>query len=338
MSILRIITTASYCGTGSSAVTDFFSEFNNCKSLGDYEFRFAQDPDGLSDLEYNIVENNHRLNTSEAIKRYKKLIYRLNGTWYAKEYEEYFGDDWLKLSEEYIERLTQLKSKAWWHQDQIDRGEVFRFIDRLVNKIYRTIKGYHGAGGKCISMLSKNELGYFTYITENQFLSITKDYTDALFTKANKDNMPFFVIDQLVPASNIARYNRYFKNMVVIIVDRDPRDIYLREKTAGWGIIPTTSVSDFCEWYCITREHRKHEEFESNVFYLQFEDLIYHYEETTNKLIKFVGISEDNHRDKFEHLNPNVSIKNTNLKYKYPDLSKDVKYIEENLSEYLYDF
>ena len=40
---MKIITCASYYNTGSSAITDFFSEFDNIKSLGETEFRFLQD-------------------------------------------------------------------------------------------------------------------------------------------------------------------------------------------------------------------------------------------------------------------------------------------------------
>lgn len=44
---MKIITCASYFGTGSSAVTDFVSEFNSVYSCTNMEFRFIQDPDGI---------------------------------------------------------------------------------------------------------------------------------------------------------------------------------------------------------------------------------------------------------------------------------------------------
>ena len=69
---MRIISCASYYGSGSSAITDFVSEFDSVYSFTDEEFRFVQDPDGVSDLEYNLVENFNRHNSGHAIKRYKK--------------------------------------------------------------------------------------------------------------------------------------------------------------------------------------------------------------------------------------------------------------------------
>ena len=42
--------------------------------MTNYEFRFVQDPDGISDLEYNLVENHNRHNSGHALKRFKKLV------------------------------------------------------------------------------------------------------------------------------------------------------------------------------------------------------------------------------------------------------------------------
>ena len=60
---MRFISCASYYGSGSSVITDFISEFGSVYSFSDEEFRFVQDPDGISDLEYNLVENFNRHNS-----------------------------------------------------------------------------------------------------------------------------------------------------------------------------------------------------------------------------------------------------------------------------------
>ena len=54
---MKVISCASYHGTGSSAITDFLGEFDNvCFNDKIMNFGFVQDPDGISDLEYNLVE------------------------------------------------------------------------------------------------------------------------------------------------------------------------------------------------------------------------------------------------------------------------------------------
>ena len=71
---MRIISCASYYGSGSSAITDLISEYEDVFSLTNEEFRFVQDPNGISDLEYNLVENFNRHNSGWALKQYKKKV------------------------------------------------------------------------------------------------------------------------------------------------------------------------------------------------------------------------------------------------------------------------
>ena len=89
---MKIITCAGYLGTGSSAVTDLFSEYSNCSSIGNYEVRFLHDPNGIRDLEYNIVQNNNRHNTSNAIKNFIKYTNHLNGGLIRRGYKRYAGE------------------------------------------------------------------------------------------------------------------------------------------------------------------------------------------------------------------------------------------------------
>ena len=64
-----ILTVTGCYSTGSSAVTDLVKECRDVYCKDDYEVRFAYDPDGIADLEYHLVENPNRHNTSHAIKK-----------------------------------------------------------------------------------------------------------------------------------------------------------------------------------------------------------------------------------------------------------------------------
>jgi hypothetical protein len=332
---MRIITCAGYYRTGSSAVSDLFSEFNNCVSLGDYEFRFVQDPDGISDLEYNIVENNHRHNTSHAIKRFIRLVRFLNGTWYAPRYRRFFNDMFMKYSIEYIANITELQCHSWWHRDQMDRGSIFYSLDRLYAKVIGCIQK-----GRSNTSMLKKEPSFFTSISREDFYKHTKEYLSKLFDYANKTNVEFMMVDQLVPPSNISRYLNYFNDIKIISVDRDPRDLYILEKTKyRWGIMPYNNVETFCEWYRITRRHRVCEtDHGTNIIRINFEDLIYNYDETCKKLISFVGLKQEDHVLKKKVFNPAISLRNTKVYERHPEALRDVQYIEDRLSEYLYQF
>lgn len=334
---MKIITCASYYGTGSSAVTDLFSEFENCKSVGSYEFRFIHDPDGIRDLEYNLIENNNRHNTSNAIKRYIKYAKHLNGGFFRKGYKRYMGSDFMRYTNEYIKNITELQCDSWWHYDRIEKGRLFYFVDTIINKT--CYKLFENQG---ISLLNlTGEKGYFSAIDKETFYRQTQIYIKNIMTSLNKEKADFVMVDQLLPPSNLNSYLNYFDDDIrVVVVERDPRDIYLLENEVWHGkITPHNSVRGFCKWYEITRRHRKSEMYDENrVYLLQFEDLIYNYEETSAKLIDFVGLDSKDHTSPKSCLDPDISIKNTNLKKKYPKYEKEIQYIEENLKEYLYNF
>ncbi|MBS9436690.1 hypothetical protein EAE91_05700 [Photorhabdus noenieputensis] len=66
----KVITCTGYGDTGSSVVSDLLKEFSNIHSFGNFEFGFLQDPHGIRDLDYGIVQNNNRLTTNYHINNY----------------------------------------------------------------------------------------------------------------------------------------------------------------------------------------------------------------------------------------------------------------------------
>ena len=333
---MKILTCASYYGTGSSAIIDLLSEYSCYHSLSDYEFRFVQDPGGISDLEYNLVENHHRHNSGHALKRYKKNVDRLVGNKLIKRYAHFFGDHWKQCSYQYIDQLADFAYKGYWKQDIVDRGEAFVILSGVTGILLRGIKGR--AEKNPPNPMLRNEITMFSEPSEEAFLTYTRDYIDALFASVNKDNKSAIVVDQIVPPSNLSRYIRYFNDIKVFIVDRDPRDIYLSERYIWKGkIIPVENPEIFCKWFKYTRQHRKKDLIpRDHVMYLQFEDLIYHYDETVLKIEGWLNLDPAHHKEKFKYLDPKVSIKNTRLWEKYPYCHEDIAYIERELTQYLY--
>lgn len=331
---MKVITVASYYGTGSSAVTDYISEFKDVKSLTDYEFRFAHDPDGLSELEYNLIENFNRHNSGHALKRYKDIVDYYGNHFCVKRYEPYFNGNWKKLSYEYINSLVDFSYKGRWQFDFYDKGRWYefwhKFPERIMHKTFWRKKPDKHVG------MNRGVL-YASHPTEKEFLEKTRDYTDKLIKSANPENLPYVILDQLVPSTNIERHARYFNNLKVFLVDRDPRDIYLLNKFE-WkcGMVPT-DVETFIKWFKYTRSPRKTEDFNPDrVMFVKFEDLVYNYEETTSKIAEFIGLSKENHINPKKLFNPSVSIKNTKTWEKYQ--TEDIKLIEKELKEYLYQY
>lgn len=335
---MRIITCASYYGTGSSAIVDLLGEYDDFKYLGNYEFRFIQDPDGISDLEYNIVENNHRHNSGNSLKRYKRNVDFLAGGKFINKYESYFNNKWKEYSYKYIDDLTDFTYKGYWHQDVIEKGKIFYTYKRIINKILkRTI--WRRESERSFNELPK-EITICSNPSEEKFLEITRKYIYKLFSEANDTNKNNIIVDQLVPASNLKRYLRYFNDIKVFIVDRDPRDIYLLEKYIWKGnVIPTESVEKFCKWFLYTRNHRNNDVFQADkVFFLQFEDLIYNYKSKIIEIQNWLEVSSDTHIFKKKKFNPEKSILNTRLWEKGYGNKNEIEYIEKHLSKYIYNY
>ena len=75
-----------------------------------------------------------------------------------------------------------------------------------------------------------------------------------------------------------------------------------------------------------------------NVMFIQFEDLLYSYSKTTDKIKRWIGLDEEEHIYKKKYFVPEISINNTRLwEKKYPCLN-EISYIEKVLHEYLYVF
>lgn len=326
---MQVITCISYHGTGSGAVDDFLKEFDNCASApSNIECRFLQDPDGISDLEYNLIENPHRLNSGYALKRYLKFV---NDT--KRTYKKIFGDNWELYSKDYIEKLTAITYKGNWHGDILLLSPPKKMIYYARRAIDKTLPK---------KLRKPFRFDYFpkmdylhTNISRDLFLKETQNYCQKLCTMLNPNKKDFVLLDQLVPTSNIERYLSYVKDLKVIIVDRDPRDLYINQMLLGDHVLPT-EPEVFCKVFKDHRNMAAQMTENSCILKIQFEDLIFDYEKTTQKITEFVGEDEKHHKNKKGVFNPSVSVNNTKMWLTHPKYSEAAKYIETHLNEFLY--
>ena len=332
---MKIITCTGYGGTGSSVVSDLFKEFSGVKSFGDFEFRFLQDPSGVRDLEFGIVLNNDRLTTSDCINRFKKYIDYLSSS-KVYNYELFFNHEFKKISYQYIDDLVDVKWDGFWHQDIINSSfieKIFYYTERIVQK---KILNKKEGGAVLFNKIFRHEMFYST--VGESFYNITRSYILKLLSKVDCQNCNYVLFDQLVPVNNIDKYSRYFDSLKVIVVDRDPRDLYLLNKCIwkeSW--IPSENIEIYIKWFEKLRSIEKCND-ENIAIYLNFEDFIYNYENTIKKICDFVGIPTGDHVFKAKFFDPSISIKNTNLQEKYIQYDDDCKLIKKRLNKYCYNF
>ena len=328
---MKVITCASYYGSGSSAIIDLISEYKSVKNLGNYEFRFLHDMDGVSDLEFHLIECPNRHNTGHAIKRFERLIHFYSGSFFEKRYEKFFDYEFLKISNDYLSEMIDFKYKGWWFYDLYDKGRALYNLKQLENHFLKIFT-------RKPNNILKNEKTYCSSIDENRFLEITRNYTSKLFCAANKENNDYLVIDQLVPSQNIDRIMRYFKDDVyVFVVDRDPRDIYLSEMLKWKECVIPHDPSEFCKWYRFTHTLGS-KSIDKKIIYINFEDLIYKYADTVKKIENVLNLSAECHLEAFSRFNPRRSLANTRIFERTKEYENAISLIESELSEFLYDF
>lgn len=329
----KMITCASYGGTGSSVITDLLKEFDNCNSLGEYEFRFIQDYDGVSTLECALLDNHHRMNSDIAIRRFKKIVDYHSGNGIIKRYEGFFNGKFKKISYKYIDSLVDVSWEGYWEHHAIEAHSLNRLF---AYKLYPRVKKLFNFGGnKAMVLQPPKQTMYFSYPRE-EFYTKTKNYTRELFNSMDEDfKYEYLVADQLVPPTNIDRYINYFDDIKVIVVDRDPRDLYVTNQYSwkeSW--IPSHDIDTYIAWYKLLREHQKyHEDNPERVLRINFKDAVVNYDETLEKILKFLGIDGKHHVRKKQYFNPEISKKNVGL-YKAYENDPNIKKIEVELSEY----
>ena len=342
---MKIFTTASYYGSGSSAITDLLSEYKGVKALdANFECRIAYDMFGLSDLEYYLVENNHRHNSSTAINGFLRLcdIYGLDKKIRLENYPDYFYN-FKDCVDTYIRELAPIGYKGGSHSDIYMKSNLFVYLLKIKEFVYHKFHKFNTTIDDS-TWLTKGTTPYerelrkidfhITYPIDN-FIGATQRFTEKLFSSVNMEGNDCLMIDQLVPASNTMRYLRYFKDLKVVCVDRDPRDIYYNEKKFWKGGIAPSDPPIFVEWYKATRKHRLSEvDDKSKILRIEFEDLIIDYTTMCKKIEDFLGLSSDLHIAPKSRLNPEISLKNIKKWKNDNEESANLHYIKEHLIDF----
>lgn len=331
----NIIIPTGFYGTGSSAITDLLSEFDSIITKGDFEIRILHDPFGISDLYYNLVENPNRHNSGYALKRFLYLGKMLRGNFILKRYDYYFNYEFYNCFKRFCSDLTISEYRGHFHQEINDLPLIIRFPYKVFNRVLQATFWRGQERGLKFSFLN---ITYLVDETHNTFLTKTHYFLECLFSSI-VESPKQLVIDQFFPPSNIARFNMFFPNNKVILVDRDPRDLFILEKYYWKGsIIPVDNVEKFCKWFLITRKNRSLDASLNNVLLIQFEDLIYHYDKSIDIITSFLEVDIKSHIRKRNGFNPEISVHNTKLWFKFKNEKTEIEYIENRLKEYLYEF
>lgn len=334
----KIIIPTGYMGSGSSAVTDLLCEVEGYSARhGSYEYVFMHCPNGIFDLEDKLLYGNNCTRSDEALHSFYYCMEELYSerTWWFADYKHKINNDFMKYCNEYMEDLIDKKmpDNFWYYQERIPGPNRF---ERLINKIYYKLFRKKNSERK---LLYKGM--WLSFPNENEFYEKTKIFLNKIFIAMGIEHQNL-ILDQLLLSHNVYRVNNYFdENCKVIVVDRDPRDVYILNKYF-WKQLNTPvpfpyDVESFCLYY---EKMRKSEKIVPNdmVLRIHFEDLVYHYYDTKKIIFEFIGINDCDHKKQFTRLVPEKSMLNTQLYNRNCRYVDEAKYIEKHLKEYIYNF
>lgn len=269
-----------------------------------------------------------------AIKDFYKMICSFSDTPFSR-YRQICGSQFRVLASDFLNNITDLKWRGYSYNDILASDTIKRILRfRIVGNLIRIIE-------KKLSkrILFKSEYMSMGY-SEEKFISSAVEYIKELIIAFKYDISKIVVLNQPFNVNAVSESMKYFENPKAIIVDRDPRDIYVLAKKylkSNGSFIPSDDVEEYIKYHRLVRRNNEEYDKDSRVLRLNFEEMIYDYKNATAKVMNFLELNYSNH-NQFKYFDPQKSVNNTRLFCRYSELSEDIKRIELALPEYLFCF
>ena len=341
------IAVTGYYGTGSSAVIDFLREFSSCEcAIGSrYEHYPFLGKNALFDLENRLFSNSSNYMIRDyAINEFIDEMERQNKYnfgWFGS-YKKLFGNKFMNAVWEFINSISvEKKCKSFTQVKKIKHTPLKAFLQLGARVILK--RKIHDLGR--VYVYDKKPIRFLT-VNHEEFMKSAKKLVNSYFNMCQIEEK-HMIYDHLVLPEQANLVERFFDDdFKLIIVDRDPRDVYLLSEhywsTVKYGSQPgiyPDGVEGFCNHWAKTHEYlKKAYTLTKNVLFVQFEDLVYKYEETTKKIINFCGLKEEDHIKKQQIFDPSKSINNTQIFNLKDEYNTEVEKINQNLETLIYNF
>ncbi len=334
----RIIIPTGYMGSGSSAITDLVAEFKDCKNeFKSYEYVMLHCPNGLFDLEDKLLNGNNAIRSDEALRTFENQMAKLYNKkfWWVGNYKNIISVDFMDKVHSYLNNITQFNYPGYWYTHEEVNFKMF--IKLLMRKPIKLIaKNRHYK-----PILKYNDGMKISFIKPEDFYKFSKEFIYDIISTISRGSENV-VLDQFLLPFNLFRIDNYFNDDTrVIVVQRDPRDVFILNKYIwgknNFGVPMPYDVHEFCKYYKAMRESEKPAN-SKKILRINFEDLIYKYDETLKQVMEHLNFSEDMHINKKGRFNPDLSIKNTQIFNSSKKYDEEMKVIEAELQDYLYNF
>lgn len=300
----NIIFAAGLGSTGSSALVDLLREVKGFYSMDD-EFRLFVDPYGLISLRDALVDNWSIFQADTAITNFKKLAFDLNyrhrSRYVGLAHSKYFGGFFLEETERFINEISEFEYRGIWY------GNASR-IERKLNTF---------------SYLRKSRIGSKKmYVGKNldaaEFSSAARKYIENLVSfLLKKHNKTLFCFNENLSCMFPEKINNLLPNSKVILVIRDPKDVYADSVRVKWGAIPDDpaqfikwQIAVYKGWMKVQERLQDFKKVSESILVVKFEDFISNYSKVIGEIFDFLDIQPEEHIAKKKYFNPDKSNKN----------------------------
>ncbi|MBQ7673918.1 MAG: hypothetical protein IJT36_05270 [Alphaproteobacteria bacterium] len=349
--IRRFINISGSGASGCSALSEFLLDYEDCYSMGDFESTIFRGDGGIRELYHMLFMGDIFLETS-AIVRFKNLIERteiheLALMQKASEKEaENLRNQLKKISQDFLAKITE-KDTRWGHiigaynlGKLASKCKVYHYPEtnwrnRLINLLVKLCKKINHNQRLAVEYDFQLPADLFIRkdITKIEFVEIAKEFLRkyfALFSDKKKFFISIHFLSSFMP-QHYAEQSLFFDDIKNIFIIRDPRSNFLSLKRMGMFF--DENVDDFIAYYrhCHRGWPYKHKDF----LCVRLEDFLLKHEETSQKVLDFVGISKDN-----KVLHPQYSIEKSRARMNnwqlYPN-QKVMDKIANELRGFLYE-
>ncbi len=325
---MQHICVVGYNWSGSSAVVDLLKEFKENWDP-EAEFFMLTQPHGVMDLENVLFERWDPHNVDIAIHDFMDFAENINRNQGKFQrginYENHFKGKFLEATRSFINDITDYTFEGYWWIYDFRKPYIKWLVEKISNKFVPK---------------EKLETMYYSRPSREEFYEAVKKYMNRLVKTISEDkNCHNIILDQAVQPQHPGKAFDYFDNAKVIVVDRDPRDIYCDlvelKKLIGKDISVTHDTSKFVKWH---KDYRSFGKIKNDrIMYLQFEDLIKDYDKTVKKIIDFVSDGKGLTWEKpGMYFKPQISARNVGKFKDFPYL-EEIKNLERELGEFLYN-
>lgn len=322
-----------FASSGGTALGDFLREFENVKVLP-VEFRLLVERYGILDLEYSIQNNLNPESIDFAVKDFiwltrnfarKSSRYGKNGL----DYDHYTSGDFSVITENYINLISDYKYNAYSYLNDFRLPWLQQIIIKIINKISRK---------------TQLESFYCTY-NDHQFTHQTKLYLNSVVQAITNcictENQTTVALQNAIPLASIrgfVRARHLLDASKIVVVDRDPRDIYLNIYEGRYldnkgGMHRARS---FVNFFNQQRNNVYYSNIRKEILLIRLEDLCYNYTKTKNKVLEYLEIDSSTHLNQCLFFNPDTSKKNLRTWEKIAGHKEELDLIEKELKEFLW--